>query len=68
MKIDIRPIGIIHNEIIEPARDDWETIQSEIVIDEAFTELLDGIEAFSHITVVFWLHKISHEQGTSKTL
>ena len=62
MNIDIKIIGIVRNDVIEPARHNWKITQSEIVIDEAFTELLDGIEAFSHISVLFWLHKITQEQ------
>ncbi len=31
---------------------------SEVVIEEDLEESLDGLEEFSHIIVVFWMHKI----------
>ncbi len=34
---------------------------SEIVIDEARIELLDGIEGYSHITVLYWGHRVPEE-------
>lgn len=41
-------------------RNTRETI-SEIVIDEARIELLDGIEGYSHITVIYWGHRVPKE-------
>lgn len=34
---------------------------SEVVIHQEYQELLDGIEGFSHIVVVFWPHKLEKE-------
>jgi tRNA-Thr(GGU) m(6)t(6)A37 methyltransferase TsaA len=34
---------------------------SEIVLDESRIELLDGIEGYSHITVLYWGHKVPDE-------
>jgi tRNA-Thr(GGU) m(6)t(6)A37 methyltransferase TsaA len=39
-------------------------VVSEIVIDEAFTGILDGIEDFSHCLVLYWAHRVS-EGGRS---
>jgi len=32
-------------------------VPSEIVIEEELTESLDGLEEFSHIVVVYWMHQ-----------
>ena len=53
-----KPIGVVRNEIKEPRRDGWEKVTSEIVVDESLAEGLDGLEEFSHILVVFWIHKV----------
>lgn len=34
---------------------------SEIIIDENRTALLDGIEGYSHITVLYWGHRVPEE-------
>ena len=35
---------------------------SQIILENELVKALDGIEEFSHIFVIFWLHKISKEQ------
>lgn len=56
-EIILKPIGIVRSEVKEHKRGGWGEVTSEIVIDEEWTEHLDGIDEFSHIMVVFWMHK-----------
>jgi tRNA-Thr(GGU) m(6)t(6)A37 methyltransferase TsaA len=58
-EIKLNPIGIVHNDIKQTGYRDCKDIVSEIEIDARWTELLDGIEEFSHIIVLFWMHKVS---------
>jgi len=53
-----RPIGVVRNEVIEPRRGGWEKVTSDIIVDEGLGEGLDGLEEFSHVVVVFWMHKV----------
>ena len=53
-----KPIGIVRNEVKEPRRGGWEKVASEVVIEESLEECLEGLEEFSHILVVFWMHKV----------
>ncbi len=39
---------------------------SEIVIDERLIDILDGIEDYSHLVVLYWAHKVP-EEGRSLT-
>ncbi len=39
------------------------TLESTIVIDDQFRDALLGIEQYSHLIVLFWMHRIS-EPGT----
>ena len=53
----LTPIGIVRNEVKEPMREGWEEVASEIVFEESLAECLEGVEEFSHIIVVFWMHR-----------
>jgi tRNA-Thr(GGU) m(6)t(6)A37 methyltransferase TsaA len=39
---------------------------SEIVIDERLVDILDGIEEYSHLVVLYWAHRVP-EEGRSLT-
>lgn len=57
--IELKPIGTIHNAVAEAHRDTrWEEIESEIDVDEKWRAALDGIEAFSHIWVIFYFDRM----------
>lgn len=58
-KIILKPIGIVISEVTEPQRGKgkWDDVTSEIVINKDMSEYLEGLEEFSHIVVVFWMHK-----------
>lgn len=62
MKINLTPIGFVKNGITEPKREDWQTVNSEIIINEALEEALSRIEEFSHLIVIYWMHKLAPSQ------
>lgn len=49
------PIGRVRNDVVGLDAD-WESITSQIVLDEEWTPALAGLEEFSHIIVLTWLH------------
>jgi len=55
-------IGVVHNEVREPTDEGWGRVVSEIILDEPLAEGLDGIEAFSHLVVVFWMHRAAEAE------
>jgi tRNA-Thr(GGU) m(6)t(6)A37 methyltransferase TsaA len=57
MKINLTPIGFVKNAVTEPKGEDWQTIISEIIVNEDMKEALSGIDQFSHIIVIYWMHK-----------
>jgi len=73
----LRQVGVVKSPLTEPSlvaeRGDlnWKrrvgraaeerNVVSEIAIDAAFTGILDGIEDFSHILVLYWAHRVSEE-------
>ena len=54
----LKAIGIVRNEIKQPIRHGWREIVSDIVINSDLTEALDGLDEFSHIIVLYWLHQL----------
>jgi tRNA-Thr(GGU) m(6)t(6)A37 methyltransferase TsaA len=55
-------IGVVHNEVNEPTDEGWGPIVSEIILDERFGDGLEGIEDFSHIVVVSWMHRAAEAE------
>lgn len=55
----LKPIGTVRNDMKEPpgAGYNWENEVSEIVLDNNLTEALDNLDEFSHIIVLWWMHK-----------
>jgi len=59
MDISLTPIGIVKNTIKEPGKYGQQTAVSEIIVNEDLKEALDHIEEFSHIIVLYWMHKVT---------
>jgi tRNA-Thr(GGU) m(6)t(6)A37 methyltransferase TsaA len=60
-EIYLKPIGQVRNEIKEKVRPAWDKVESMIVVDPDFTASMDGLEDFSHIIVLFWMHQVIGE-------
>ncbi len=74
MDINLKPVGVVRSDIGEPslvARSgdlDWKHEDqtpshsdknvSEIIIYPEYEDLLDGIDDFSHMLVLYWAHKV----------
>jgi len=57
----LKAIGIVRNEVRRKpeAGYNWQGIVSEIVVDSSLTEALDGLDEFSHIIVLYWMHQVA---------
>ena len=53
----LKAIGIVRNEIKQPAKQDCGKVVSDIIVNNDLTEALDGLEKFSHIIVLYWMHQ-----------
>lgn len=56
----VTAIGAVRNGRGEPPepRQAWREVVSEIVIEESLTDSLDGIEGFSHLIILWWMHRL----------
>ena len=59
-KIRLEPVGFVKTEAVSKEVRDKNVI-SQIVFREELTEALEGVEEFSHLFVLFWLHEMSDE-------
>lgn len=48
----------------EPKDENWANVVSEIHLSERFVKGLDGLEAFSHVMVVFFMHQAVFDAAT----
>jgi tRNA-Thr(GGU) m(6)t(6)A37 methyltransferase TsaA len=62
VKINLAPIGFVKNSVKEPGIEDWRTVTSEIIINKDLREALSRIDEFSHIIVIYWMHKLPSSQ------
>jgi len=60
-KIVLKPVGFVRTEAVGDEVKDKSHF-SEIFIDCELTQALEGISGFSHVFVLFWLHKITAKQ------
>jgi tRNA-Thr(GGU) m(6)t(6)A37 methyltransferase TsaA len=66
--ISLKPIGIVRNKVRQPPRSpyDLNKVVSEIEIDQSLTEALDNLDEFSHIIILYWMHKVTTEPPPTK--
>ena len=59
--ITLKAVGVVRNTVKQaPGHGyNWQDVVSEIVVDSSLTEALDGLEKYSHIIVIWWMHKVT---------
>jgi len=62
----VKAIGIVRSEEAGHPQSDEGEVFSEIVVDSSLTEALDGIEEFSHIVVLYWMHQAPADKPPTK--
>jgi tRNA-Thr(GGU) m(6)t(6)A37 methyltransferase TsaA len=62
--MDFEPIGIIKSPVKEAVDENWGHVVSEIHLLDSMTSGLQGIEQFSHLIVVFFMHQSTFDLET----
>jgi tRNA-Thr(GGU) m(6)t(6)A37 methyltransferase TsaA len=57
MQIRLEPIGYVANGIESQTDCGWADVESKLMIKEKLIPALDGLDEFSHLLVVFWMHQ-----------
>ena len=60
-EVRMKSIGIVKSQFTRFSGEGRKTV-AEIVLDEAYEPALEGIEEYSHVIILFWMHKIPHSQ------
>jgi tRNA-Thr(GGU) m(6)t(6)A37 methyltransferase TsaA len=66
--VTLEPIGVVHNNVPVPqAYDfDWQKVESRIVVHRELADALLGLDAYSHVVVLFWPHQVEDGVRGSK--
>jgi tRNA-Thr(GGU) m(6)t(6)A37 methyltransferase TsaA len=57
--IAITPIAVVRNRVREGRSSGWQSVVSDITLTAGFqSELLTGLDEFSHLLVVFWIDRL----------
>jgi tRNA-Thr(GGU) m(6)t(6)A37 methyltransferase TsaA len=62
--LSLQPIGVVRSPVREGRDDGWGRVVSELHLDTSLAPGLDGLEQFSHLVVLFWMHQASFSPGT----
>ena len=60
--VGLKPIGIVRNGVREPRMEGWENVLSDVIVRKNLAGALDGIEGYSHVVVLFHLHKVTDDE------
>jgi tRNA-Thr(GGU) m(6)t(6)A37 methyltransferase TsaA len=58
----MRPIGIVRNGVTEPRPEGWRELRSDIILREELSPMLEGIDGYSHLIVVFAFHRVPENE------
>lgn len=62
-EILLRPVAYVRNSRLSLDDDNWGGVLSEITLDQALpAESLDGMEAFSHVEILFYFDQVADEK------
>ena len=56
-------IGVVRSPVVEGVDEGWGDVVSEIRLDDRYAPGLAGLNEFSHILVVFYMHKSTFDEG-----
>lgn len=55
--MDVKAIGVIHSPVTKMAEEHWADVVSEIHLDDLYAPGLQGIDSWSHVMVVYYMHE-----------
>ena len=55
--MSLTPIGVVRNGVTRQPEAGWAKVVSELVMEPGLSEALDNLEDFSHLIVLYWMHR-----------
>ncbi|MBI4330531.1 MAG: tRNA (N6-threonylcarbamoyladenosine(37)-N6)-methyltransferase TrmO [Chloroflexi bacterium] len=65
-EIEIGPIGFVRNKVKDKEYHGWRDVVSDILVKEEYVPGLEGLADFSHVIVLFWLHRVTPEERATQ--
>ena len=62
--MNIEPIGIVKSPVKEAIDENWRQVIAEIHLNDSLAAGLKGLDRFSHLVVVFFMHLYSFDLAT----
>jgi tRNA (adenine37-N6)-methyltransferase len=62
--MELKAVGVVRSPVAEPLDENWGKVISEIHLAPSLSPGLQGLEQFSHVLVVFWMHGAIHNPKT----
>ena len=59
--MQIEPVGVVRSPVVDEVDADWGNVVSTIEVVPRLAEGLDGLDGFSHLVVIFWMHRSSFD-------
>ena len=60
--VSFRPIGVVRNSVTKPQPGGWADLRSDIILRDDVAGMLDGIDGYSHVIVVFAFHRVPESE------
>src|SRR3972149_10515215 len=57
--VNIEPTGVVKSPVKEAIDENWRQVIAEIQLHDSFAPGLTGIDQFSHLVVIFFMHQYS---------
>lgn len=64
--VSVRPIGVVRNNVATPRPEGWAHVRSDILLRDELTTMLDGIDGYSHIIVVFAFDNVPESEQRAR--
>lgn len=62
--MNVEPIGVVESPVSEAVDSGWGSVVSRIALAEHLAPGLRGLDQFSHVIVVFFMHEASFDQAS----
>ena len=59
--VNLEVIGTVNSPVTEGVDEDWGSVISEIRLNEKYISGLRGLEEFSHVLILFYMHRYSFD-------
>jgi tRNA-Thr(GGU) m(6)t(6)A37 methyltransferase TsaA len=57
----LEPIGVVRSPVTEGVDEGCGSVTSQVIVDERYASGLAGLDTFSHVLVVFYMHKYTFD-------